>query len=147
MTWVDELIMQYNAESRLLEQYRDKLDKEDPEDIEEAKTVSEMLSDMRYSLEWMKRGRRPGSRRGIDRTNVYRQREVFGSIKPVEVQSEADRLRIIECLLTLSERERACWLLHMAHGLTQEHIADRLKLSRASVRIYINRAKQKLESC
>src|SRR5690606_16367391 len=99
-----------------------------------------MISDMQFALTWMRRGRRPGNLRGAERTDVYRQRELIGTLPDA-----VDEIKIVECLLTLSERERQCYLLHMAHGLTQEEIADRLKVSRSSVRMHIDRAKNKVQ--
>ena len=61
---ITELIVQYSQGIRRLDQYRRSLDRSDPDQTDEARTVSGMLSDMRYSLDWMRRGRRPGSRKG-----------------------------------------------------------------------------------
>ncbi|WP_370872441.1 sigma factor-like helix-turn-helix DNA-binding protein [Paenibacillus zeirhizosphaerae] len=44
----------------------------------------------------------------------------------------------------LSDRERTCFLLHMAQGLTMQEISSKLVLSRRSVQVYITRAKDKI---
>lgn len=41
---------------------------------EDIKILTDMISDIPYSLEWMKKARRPGNRRGIQRLAAY-QRE------------------------------------------------------------------------
>lgn len=146
MTWVDDLIRQYNAEVRQLEEHRQTLEAGDACDVraqEDAVTVSGMLSDMRYALDWMRRGRRPGSRRGAEQHDVYRRRELLA--KASGIVNPDEHRNLIECVAVMTERELTCWLLHMAHGLTQNEIADRLGVSRASVRIYLERAKQKAQ--
>lgn len=139
---MDELIDQYTSGVRGLEAYRDSLDRLDIYEADESKTVSGMLSDMRYALDWMRRGRRPGSRRGAERRDIYRRRELLAGT--TELTEDAKR-RLIDCVAVMTERELTCWLLHMAHGLTQNEIADRMKISRASVRVYLERAKRKVQ--
>lgn len=140
-TWVDELIEQYTSGVRDLERYRKSLDRADLYDAEEAKTVSGMLSDMRYALDWMRRGRRPGSRRGADRRDIYRRRELLAGGE----LTEDEKRRLIDCVAVMTERELTCWLLHMAHGLTISEISDRLKVSRRSVQTFLERARSKIQ--
>lgn len=142
-TWIETLIGQYAAETHVLERYRETLDLKDPAAAEEAETVSGMLADMRYALTWMRRGRRPGSRRGAERTDVYRQREIYIKLSAREI-TEVERLRLVDALLALSDRERTCFLLHMAQGLTLQEISDKLELSKNTVRMYVDRAKIKI---
>jgi RNA polymerase sigma-70 factor (ECF subfamily) len=141
-TWVDELIDQYISGVRGLKAYRDSLDRSDIYEADESKTVSGMLSDMRYALDWMRRGRRPGSRKGAERRDIYRRRELLAQVEPL---TEEERQRLIDCVAVMTERELTCWLLHMAHGLTQNEIADRLGVSRTSVQQFLNRAKSKIQ--
>src|SRR5690606_9320418 len=140
--WVEELIEQYTSGVRDLERYRKSLDRTNPYEAEEAKIVSSMLSDMRYALDWMRRGRRPGSRKGVERRDIYRRRELIASARPM---TEEDRQQLIDCVAVMTERELMCWLLHMAHGLTQNEIADRLGVTRSSVRMYLQRARKKVQ--
>lgn len=140
--WVTKLIAEYTKGIRDLRQYYQELDRTDPDQDDEARTISGMLSDMRYALDWMRRGRRPGSRRGAERRDIYRRRELLAQVEP---PTEEERRRLIDCVAVMTERELACWLLHMAHGLTQNEIADRMKISRASVRVYLERAKRKVQ--
>lgn len=142
-TWIETLIGQYASETHVLERYRDTLDLSIPAAAEEAETVSGMLADMRYALTWMRRGRRPGSRRGAEITDVYRQREIYIKLSGASM-SEAERLRLVDALLALSDRERTCFLLHMAQGLTLLEISGKLFLTKATVQDYVNRAKKKI---
>lgn len=142
-TWIETLIGQYASETHVLERYRDTLDLENPAAAEEAETVSGMLADMRYALTWMRRGRRPGSRRGAEITDVYRQREIYIKLSGASM-SETERLRLVDALLALSDRERTSFLLHMAQGLTLSEISGKLNLSKNTVRMYVDRAKIKI---
>ncbi|MBY9082371.1 sigma-70 family RNA polymerase sigma factor [Paenibacillus sp. HN-1] len=144
VTWIEDLIKQYSTETHTLERYRDSLDTGNTAGAEEAQTVSGMLADMRYALTWMRRGRRPGSRRGAERTDVYRQRAIFVQITGSKM-TDTERLKMVEALLALSDRERTCFLLHMAQGLTLQEISHKLGVSRASVQDYVNRAKCKIK--
>lgn len=142
-TWIETLISQYATDSQILDKYRKGLDLDNPQEAEEADKVSEMLSDMRYALTWLKRGRRPGSRRGAEITDVYRQREIYIKLSGQEI-TDAERLKLVDALLALSDRERTCFLLHMAQGLTLLEISTKLKLSKRTVQDYVNRAKNKI---
>ncbi|MFD2703845.1 sigma factor-like helix-turn-helix DNA-binding protein [Paenibacillus shunpengii] len=142
-TWIETLISQYATETYVLEKYRNSLDPDNPEQSEEAETVSGMISDMRYAMTWLKRGRRPGSRRGVEITDVYRQREIFIKLSG-QGMTDAERLKLVEALLALSDRERTCFLLHMAQGLTLQEISHKLNLSKRSVQMYVDRAKVKI---
>lgn len=145
MTVMEKLIKEYASGANQLNKLRRGLEAGNPVDREEAKIVSDMVSDMRYAIEWMRHGRRPGNRRGADRKDIYRQRELLEELRPVQI-SDVERNKLVRVLLTLTERERTCFLLHMAQGLTQDQIASMLELSRSSVRKFIDRAKNKVQS-
>ena len=138
---IAELIVQYSDGIRHLDSYRRSLNRDNPDEADEARTVSGMLSDMRYALDWMRRGRRPGSRKGAERRDIYRRRELLAQVEPM---TEEERRRLIDCVAVMTERELTCWLLHMAHGLTFQEIGDRLGLSRHTVRVFVDRAKAKV---
>ncbi|WP_256976016.1 sigma factor-like helix-turn-helix DNA-binding protein [Paenibacillus sp. MY03] len=139
-----KLIKEYTSGSNQMDKLRRSLDSGNEADKEDAKIVSGMVSDMRYALEWMRHGRRPGNRRGADRTDIYRQRELLEELRPIQID-EAERDKLVRVLLTLTERERTCFLLHMAQGLTYSEIASNLKLSIRSIRSYVDRAKDKVK--
>ncbi|WP_280753500.1 MULTISPECIES: sigma factor-like helix-turn-helix DNA-binding protein [unclassified Paenibacillus] len=143
-TWIETLICQYATDVHSLERYRDTLDLKDPTAAEEAETVSGMLADMRYALTWMRRGRRPGSRRGAEITDVYRQRELLIKLAGAEMSNE-EKLQMVDSLLLLSDRERTCFLLYVANGLTCQEISSNLGIASSTVYMYVTRAKNKLK--
>lgn len=65
-----DLIKQYNM---TLKQLREAQKDAKEEDV---KILTDMISDISYSLEWMKKTRRPGNRRGIERLAVYQRERV-----------------------------------------------------------------------
>lgn len=65
---MQDLIKQYNTTLRQLRVVQKDAKEED------VKILTDMISDITYSLEWMKKARRPGNRRGVERLAAY-QRE------------------------------------------------------------------------
>lgn len=143
MISIETLIKQYGTETCQLEKFRRSLDGRDPLAAEEAETISGMISDLRFSMEWMRSGRQPGNRRGIEQTNIYYKNELYAELKE-KTLSPVEKRNLVLLLLSLSGRERQCFLLHTAHGLTYSDIADRLKVSKATVQKFCSRARDKV---
>lgn len=150
--WVEKLLSEYNTGKNQLVKYRNSLDPQDKEQFEESLIVEGMISDMQFSIEWMQRGRRPGSRRGIDRKDAYPRAalmdmDLFPSIdiglEEFRISDERKR-QVVEILLKLSKRERQCYLLHMVQGMSLAEIAGELDIQKASVQQFIVRAKSKV---
>jgi positive control factor len=124
-------------------------------DKTERQIIGEMISDCEYTLEWLQSGRRPGNRRGIERRAAY-QREKL--IDPIRIQafvskntagspanlSEWQRTQLEDALSRLSGRERECYILAHGECFSFAEIADLLKITKASVETYVNRAQQKI---
>jgi len=136
------LIAEYTSGIKALSRYKKSLDRNNPVEAEEARTISGMLSDMRYALDWMRRGRRPGSRKGAERHDIYRRRELLANTEPL---TDEERQKLLDCMAVMTERELTCWLLHMAQGFTYAEIGARLELSRRTVQQYVERARKKVE--
>lgn len=153
-TWVESLIDEYTVGKKSLEDYREKLNLDIPAEEEDHKIVSEMISDMQYALDWMKKGRRPGNRRGIDRRSVYQKTslmdmDIFPEInieQPKRILTDDEKVRIVEVLMELSARERQCYLMHMAQGKSYAQISEVLEISRRTVQQYVERAKKKVQN-
>jgi RNA polymerase sigma-70 factor (ECF subfamily) len=138
-TWVEDLVAQYSVRSEVLREYRDKLDKTDQQEKIEASTVAGMIAELRYSITWMRRGRKPGQLRGIDKQQIYQRNAV------AELLQADEQLQLLDILLTMSPRERQCFLLHYSKGLTQNEIASILQLSIRTVQTFLKRAKSKAQ--
>jgi RNA polymerase sigma-70 factor (ECF subfamily) len=130
---------------------------------EEEDIIKGIISDLEYTIEWMKSGRRPGNKRGIERRAAY-QRErpmdpliiqryfrstnegIYKWDNHVEedVISISDRLRIDQALTVLTEKEKEIYLMSRGHCLSYSQIARYLCVSRSSVQSTIERAENKL---
>lgn len=120
-------------------------------------SITESISDVTFIIDWLKTGKMPGSRRGIEnlsydqRTIVmnplllqcYRDRSVAGSRVHVD---EVQREKIDQVLSILSEMERECYLMHVAGGMSMSKIGYLLKVKKRTVQSYIERAKKKIQA-
>ena len=153
-SWATRLIREYSEGYNQLLDYRRTLDHSNDSHNMEHKLVGGMLSDMQYAIDWMRQGRRPVTKRTGHSSDAYRyaqlrDMEMFPSIQ-LEPEREPDiteeqKKLLVRVLLTLSPRERQCYLLHMAQGMSIGEIANELKFSKAAAQIYINRAKTKVQ--
>jgi positive control factor len=148
-TWVEDMIEEYSEGKKQLENYRGQLVHWDSE---EDRIVGEMISDMQYAIDWMRKGRRPGNYRGVDKRSVYQRRalldmDLFPSVdlKPKQIYlSDEQKNTLMDIMVTLSHRERQCYILHMAQGWSLQEIADELDLKKRTVQQYVDRAKEKV---
>lgn len=158
-TWVDKLIDEYTLGKKELEKYKATLDiydidKDDVQKRKDFTLVNGMISDMNFSLEWMKKGRRPGNRRGADRQSVYQRTalidmDLFPSLDLTPSKrtlTDEEKKKIVDVLLEMSARERQCYLMHMAQGLSYGQISKELEISRRTVQQYVERAKKKVKN-
>lgn len=148
-TWVDTVKHELAIDKRTLIAYRQTLDTKDLHQGLESDMVGEMISDMHFALECIRRGRIPGNRRGVDQRGVYQRTELalmFPSLVPnVTELTNDEKRKIIDVLVSLSNRERSCFLMHVTKGLTYAEIAIKLEVSIRTVRSYIDRAKDKVQ--
>lgn len=161
MTWVKERLREYNKGKRTLERYRATLIRDDQKDqtqdeLAEIDTVSGMIADMSYAIEWMRTGRRPHSRRGVEIKDAYSRAILMdmdllpvmtAEPEPEQELNITDRQKrdMARILLRLSERERQCFLLHAVQGLSFAEIAKEIKISKGTVQDYVERAKSKVQ--
>jgi RNA polymerase sigma factor (sigma-70 family) len=154
-TWVEQITKEINKDKKGLQAYRDKLDSiRDPsiDDQNDAEMVEEIIGDMNFALNWMRTGRRPGSRRGVESKGVYKRtamldKRLFPSLDLEEkekVLSDEERRKIADILWKMSERERTCYLLHASYGMSFADIGKELNISKGTVQGYVDRAKKKI---
>lgn len=154
---MQDLIKQYNT---TLKQLREAQKDAKEEDV---KILTDMISDITYSLEWMKNARRPGNRRGIERLAAY-QRE--RTCDPLLMQryfrsmddnlyewdnrqqehaiGEWDKIRLEDALSLLTEREKEVYLMSRGYCLTYREIARYLDITCSTVQSMIERAEKKI---
>jgi RNA polymerase sigma factor (sigma-70 family) len=153
--WVDKLILEYADKRKQLAAYRDLLDRDDIQNREELRIVNGMISDLNFGMQWMRTGRCPSGYRGAESGDAYRYADLMEDmdllqlmVPEEEPEAEIDPERkkiLVHILLKMSVRERQCYLLHTAKGLSYTEIGDRMGINRFTVRTFIKRAKSKVE--
>lgn len=150
--WADELIPEYKQGRKELRIMKHELPQSDEYKI------NSMVDSMEFSLEWMETGRQPGTFRGIDRNNAYRpkQYEDMDIIPDITEQLEEERgslymsteqrRSLLQLFHNFSDRERECFIMYKAEQLSMSQIALKLGVSKATVQVYIRRAKEKVEA-
>jgi RNA polymerase sigma factor (sigma-70 family) len=147
---MNELIKKYKESLKIVRQLQLRANSE-----EDIRLLGSMASDLQYSLDWLKTGRKPFSYKGIeapyDRTRYVDPQiierthheciypKVTGEIKEPEME------RVEYAMCTLSDREKDVYTLHYAELYSFEEIAEMLDVSKGTVQVYIMRARNKIE--
>lgn len=155
--WADDLLHEYGIGKKDLERRRDRLDRENFHDKQDLTKINSMIESMVFSMEWMETGRQPGTYKGIDKKRIY-QRQSFASMDfipditeqleegPKQLRMTAEeKIILADIFAALSFRERQCYILHEASGLSMGKIADEVGLKRRTVQQYIERAREKIK--
>lgn len=147
---MNELIKKYKESLKIVRQLQLRANSEEDKSL-----LGSMASDLQYSLDWLKTGRRPFSYKGIeapyDRTRyvdpliIERTHHecVYPKANREIKESEAERVEYAMC--TLSDREKDVYRLHYAELYSFEEIAEMLDVSKGTVQVYIMRARNKIE--
>ncbi|MDM5235321.1 sigma-70 family RNA polymerase sigma factor [Bacillus cereus] len=154
---MQDLIKQYNT---TLNQLREAQKDAKEEDL---KILTDMISDISYSLEWMKKARRPGNSRGIERLAAYQRERVcdpllmqryFRSMddnlyewdnhQQEHAIGEWDKIRLEDALSLLTEREKEVYLMSRGYCLTYREIARYLGVTCSTIQSMIERAEKKI---
>lgn len=155
--WADELIKQYSDGRKQLQKKRERLDKEDPLDQQDLTQINSMIAEMSFVLEWLETGRQPGTFKGVDKKSIYQHRsfESMDFIPDITEQLEEgpkqlymsaeEKIILADIFASLSLRERQCYILHEARGLSMGIIAEEMAVSKAAVQSYVNRARTKVK--
>lgn len=159
--WADQLIQEYTVGRQELKRRADLLDRDNPIDMQDLKQFNSMIESMTFSIDWMTTGRQPGTFRGVDEKQVYQRRsyENIDLIPDIAEQLESEdinkkhlfmtreeKIILADILASFSLRERQCYLLHVAQGMSWSKIADELGISKSMVQQSINRARKKIKS-
>jgi positive control factor len=116
---------------------------------------SSMISDKVFEIEWMEKGRRPGSMRGAENLAAY-QREIsidpnrflhMQDIEPdVKTDEEIKMLedKVLDLLWFLTKKEREVYMMANGYGHTVEQIAEYTTMASGTVSSLLNRARKKI---
>lgn len=159
MMWTDDLKTEYETGRKRLQTYAGTLDTTDIHQKQEKSYVNGAIKNSREVEEWLETGRDPKAWKGIDKNAIYHRNsfdhlEGMDLIPDIKEELEAEppplhmthemKQQMANILITLSARERQCYIRHKAQGMSMAEIAQELEVSKASVQIYINRAKKKI---
>ncbi|MBD7966254.1 sigma factor-like helix-turn-helix DNA-binding protein [Fictibacillus norfolkensis] len=150
----------------LLENYKSALkyiEAIDDASEEDKALLNGMASNLRYSIEWMNSGRRPGNKRGIERRAAYQREKPIDPLvmqkffkssnndpytwidqSPISVIAESDKERIMDALCVLTDKEREMYLMSRGHCLTYSQIAGYFVTTRSAVQNNVERAEKKI---
>lgn len=156
MSWAEVLIEEYKEGRADLREMHELLG-DSEYDQEDKSQINSMVDSMTYSIDWMETGRQPDSYRGVDKRDIYRisQYEDMDIIPDIteELRKEREPLymtqeqkqALIKLFERFSDRERQCYVMYEAEGLSMQKIADRLGIKKRTVQQYIERAREKVK--
>jgi positive control factor len=122
-------------------------------DEEDVNAITSMISDLEYALEWMRSGRNPDAKRGVDKSGVYLTDPSILDVLPVpnvfksvaKEITDFNRELIDDALCTLTSREKDIFFMIKVEGLTYENTADLLGVKKSTVQTHLERAEKKIE--
>ncbi|RLJ90134.1 RNA polymerase sigma-70 factor (ECF subfamily) [Planococcus citreus] len=154
--WADELLHEYSIHKKDLERRRDRLDRNDFHSKQDLTQINSMIESMNFSMEWLETGRQPGTFKGIDKKSIY-QHQSFSNMDfipditeqleegPKQLYMTAEeKIILADIFASLSLRERQCYILHYAGGISWAKIAEEIGVSKGTVQGYIKRAQKKI---
>ncbi|MFQ6391365.1 sigma factor-like helix-turn-helix DNA-binding protein [Priestia aryabhattai] len=121
----------------------------------ERSKYSSMISDKMFEIEWMEKGRRPGSMRGAGNLAAY-QREIsidpnrFLHMQDIQFESKTDEEikiledKVLDLLWFLTKKEREVYMMANGYGHTVEQIAEYTSMASGTVSSLLDRARKKI---
>ncbi|MED0680240.1 sigma-70 family RNA polymerase sigma factor [Aneurinibacillus thermoaerophilus] len=82
---MEQLKKEYSKAIYQLKKLREEMNEEEKKAY--GPVIGSMISDLRYALEWLNTGRRPGNRRGVERLAAYQREKPFD---PLSIQQYFD---------------------------------------------------------
>ncbi|SDH70527.1 RNA polymerase sigma-70 factor, ECF subfamily [Aneurinibacillus thermoaerophilus] len=158
---MEQLKKEYSKAINQLRKLRESMDEEQKK--AEGSLIGGMISDLQFALDWMKSGRRPGNRRGVERLAAYQKEKLTDPIllqrycrsipydpyemighKKEDTITLDDKQRLEYAMSTLTAREKEIYLMSRGSGLTHDQIAQYLLISPGTVKTTIHRAEKKI---
>lgn len=146
-----ELLFEYNQTLKLTKGLLDSASDEDKE------IIKGMISDLEYSIVWLRTGRRPGSRRGAEQSyDPLTFERNYGDLskdpatmmdEKVEVKKvilQQDRKNMRVALKSCTRREKLVFILSHVQLLSLQEIADKLNVSKSTIQTTLKRAETKI---
>lgn len=159
LNWADKLIGEYAENRQGLSKMKSKLNPEILDEERDILLINSMIRSMSESMEWLKTGKDPKVMKGIHVNSVYQVKSMDMDLMPDIAEqleesinerplylSREEKVLLGEIFLSLSEREKECYLLYEGHQKSMNDIAIILGLKKRTVQQYIERARVKVES-
>ncbi|WP_416730288.1 sigma factor-like helix-turn-helix DNA-binding protein [Fictibacillus sp. JL2B1089] len=120
---------------------------------DERRMMTEMENDIQFIIEWLENGRRPDSKRGADRKDVYVMDPAAIEVLPIQegyklIAKELPSFEkeiIEDALCTLTNRERDVFMMIKVEGLTFEYTAELIGVKKSTVQTHLERAERKID--
>ncbi|MCF3942197.1 sigma-70 family RNA polymerase sigma factor [Oceanobacillus alkalisoli] len=156
--WADRLLAEYDEGWRGLNKTKDNLRDDFLPDQQDKTHINSMIDSMTYSIDWMRTGRQPDMYRGVDKKDKYRAKfyddmdilpdineELRKEREPLYITKD-QRKALLQVFKNFSKRERQCYVMYEAENFSMQQIANRLGISKGTVQMYINRAREKVHA-
>lgn len=156
--WAEQLIQEYTDGKKDLNRLMNKLNKNNPDSETDSKLISGMIDDAEFVIEWLETGRQPGLMRGVDKRSIYQKKylesmdilpDITDQLNDINDRKmyipHEQKKTLINILSSFSLRERQCYILHVAQGMSMQEIADEFGIKKRTVQQYIERARKKVE--
>jgi positive control factor len=154
---MQDLLREYRNTLRHLEEMKENASDEDK------KVLGSMASDLQYAIKWMKTGRLPGNKRGIERRSAYQREKIIDPIvmqkffksidtdpfdwidqQPSSTINESVKNRIEDALCVLTDNEKEMYLMSRGHTLSYSEIAGYFNVKKGTVQKTVERAEKKI---
>lgn len=151
---MNDLILEYTDTLTYVKQMHKQMDATN----RDFNAVSRIISDLEYSVSWMKNKRQPEFKRQLDRRSLLQRtvlvaEESFYNLafhpnfveEITEVTTNSDDLdRIETAMQLLTKREREIYMCVVAEGMSFGKCAELLGVSKGTIQVTMNRAKKKI---
>lgn len=129
----------------------------DKQDQEDKKVLNSMIDSTSKIIKWLETGRNPYYEQGIDVNGAYHITHLSNmDILPditAQLQEEREPLylttqqkRTIKKVFdTLSNRQRDCFILHEAKGLSMSQVGNELGIAKTTVQNHVENAREKIK--
>lgn len=131
---------------------RDKAKMDDPIKIEIA---NQIITDMDYSIRWMKTGEQPDVySKAVETKSAYTRRVLLDmnmfpcldfTPKQNRELSDSRKRAVMHVIQNLTERQLVCYLLKNAHMRSLQEIAEELNLAKSTVQEHLDNAEKKIK--
>ncbi|OLF26775.1 RNA polymerase subunit sigma-70 [Staphylococcus aureus] len=127
-------------------------------EIEDLPIYKNILSDIEYSIEWLKKGHEPGNYNAIDKSQCYLvdqqvinkviSESMYKKISTIEYSDIINNVnhKVNYALMRLTTTELECFIMIKCEKLTYRECADLLSIRIGTVQKYIERALNKINT-